>query len=109
MQPRTAPRAPEEDLFRQRLENLLDTRHELYRLAEQIPWESCADRFGVLYAERGRPGLPLRLLVGLQLLKHLHAVADEEVVAQWVENPYWQYFCGEEYFQHTLPINPLRR
>lgn len=106
MKPRTAPRALAEDLFRQRLENLLDTRHELCRLAEQIPWDSCTERFGALYAERGRPGLPLRLLVGLQLLKHLHAVSDEEVGAQWVENPYWQYFCGEEYFQHTLPIDP---
>jgi len=106
MQPRPAPRAPEEDLFRHRLENLLDTRHELCRLAAQIPWAQCTERFGALDAERGRPGLPLRLLVELQLLKHLHAVSDEEVVGQWVENPYWQYFCGEEYFQHTLPIDP---
>jgi IS5 family transposase len=85
---------------------LLDTRHELCRLAEQIPWTQCTDHFGPLYAERGRPGLPLRLLIGLQYLKHLYAVSDEDVVARWVENPYWQYFCGEEYFQHTLPIDP---
>lgn len=87
MQPRTAPRAPEEDLFRQRLENILDTRHELWRLAEQIPWASCSEQFGSLYAERGRPGLPLRLLVGLQLLKHLHAVSDEEVVGRGWASP----------------------
>ena len=82
MKPRTAPRALAEDLFRQRLENLLDTRHARWRLAEQIPWASCSEQLGSVYAERGRPGLPLRLLVGLQLWKHLHAVSEEEVVAQ---------------------------
>lgn len=106
MQPAVRQRTLEDDLFRQRLENILDTRHALCRLAEQIPWAQCTDRFGSLYAECGRPGLPLRLLVGLQYLKHVYALSDDEVVAQWVENPYWQYFCGEEYFQHTLPVDP---
>jgi IS5 family transposase len=106
MQPTVNQSTPEDDLFRQRLENILDTRHALCRLAEQMPWAQCTERFGALYAERGRPGLPLRLLVGLQYLKHVYALSDEEVVAQWVENPYWQYFCGEEYFQHTLPLDP---
>lgn len=106
LQPSVRQRTPEDDLFRQRLENRLDTRHALCRLAEQMPWAQCTERFGALYAERGRPGLPLRLLVGLQYLKHVYALSDEEVVAQWVENPYWQYFCGEEYFQHTLPVEP---
>jgi IS5 family transposase len=105
MQPTVNQRTPEDDLFRQRLENILDTRHALCQLAEQLPWAACTERFGALYAERGRPGLPLRLLVGLQYLKHVYALSDEEVVAQWVENPYWQYFCGEEYFQHTLPVD----
>ena len=50
--------------------------------------------------------MPIRLLVGLQSLKQLDALSDEEVVARWGENPYWQYFWGEVYFQHTLPIDP---
>ncbi len=54
----------------------------------------------------GRPGHPIRLMVGLQLLKHTCNVSDEEVVALWVENPYWQYFCGEQYFRHEFPIDP---
>jgi IS5 family transposase len=63
--------------------------------------------FGALYVEqRGRPGLPMRLLVGLHYLKHLYDVSDERVVAGFVENPYWQYFCGEEFFVHELPCNP---
>ena len=106
MQPVDSPIPPQDDLFRHQLDNLLDSRHELYRLAGQIPWDQCVKRFGPLYADRGRPGLPIRLLVGLQYLKHLYALSDEEVVARWVENPYWQYFCGEVYFQHALPIDP---
>jgi len=106
MHPVDSPLPPQEDLFRQQLENLLDSRHELVRLAQQIPWAHCVERLGPLYAERGRPGLPIRLLVGLQYLKHLYALSDDEVVRRWGENPYWQYFCGERYFQHALPIDP---
>ena len=64
-----------------------------------------SESFGVLYAEQGRPGVPIRLLVGLHYLKHAFDLSDEEGVLRWVENPYWQYFCGEEYFQHKLPVD----
>lgn len=89
-----------------RLEQILDQRHALYRLAVKIDWEAAEARFGGLYAEEGRPGIPIRLMVGLHYLKHTFNESDELVVARWVENPYWQYFCGEEYFRHTLPIDP---
>ena len=52
----------------------MNSRHELLRLAQQIPWAPCVERFGPLYADRGRPGLPIRLLVGLQYLKHLYVL-----------------------------------
>lgn len=95
------------DLFRQELANLINLRHPLVKLAQQIDWPSCESRFGDLYAAGvGRPGHPIRLMVGLQLLKHTCNVSDEEVVASWVENPYWQYFCGEQYFSHEPPIDP---
>ena len=68
--------------------------------------EAAEARFGGFYAEEGRPGIPIRLMVGLHYLKHTFNESDESVVARWVENPYWQYFCGEEYFRHTLPIDP---
>jgi len=45
-------------------------------------------------------------MVGLHYLKHTFDKSDEAVVNCWVENPYWQYFCGEEYFRHQLPIDP---
>src|SRR5436853_2919966 len=95
------------DLYQLRLSWLLDHSHPLYELAEAIDWEFFEREFGALYVERkGRPGLPMRLLVGLHYLKHLYDVSDERVVAGFVENPYWQYFCGEEFFVHELPCDP---
>ena len=89
------------------LEMVLDPSQELYRLAGVIDWAALEAEFGKLYCpDNGRPGIPIRLMSGLHLLKHTYALSDEEVVQRWVENPYYQYFCGEEYFQHKLPINP---
>ncbi len=107
MKPRETQRSGVEDLFRERLENLIDLRHRLAKLAEAIDWAVFEDGFGDLYdADQGRPGVPIRLMVGLHYLKHAFDRSDEEVVLEWLENPYWQYFCGEEYFQHQLPIDP---
>ena len=89
------------------LEMVLDQSQELYRLAQVLDWSALEQEFGALYcADNGRPGVPIRLMAGLHLLKHTYGVSDEQVVAQWVLNPYWQFFCGEEYFQHQLPIHP---
>ena len=106
MKTRKQERIPQEDLFRLSLEQMLNQRHALYKLASQIQWQAAEERFGWLYSEEGRPGIPIRLMVGLHYLKHAFNVSDEEVVAQWVENPYWQYFCGQTYFQHRLQIDP---
>src|SRR5260370_2631002 len=95
------------ELYQRRRSPLLDERHPLYVLAEAIDWQFFEGEFGSLYVERkGRPGLPMRLLVGLHYLKHLYDVSDERVVAGFLENPYWQYFCGEEFFVHELPCDP---
>jgi IS5 family transposase len=95
------------DLFRARLSSILDPRHSLYMLAESIDWERFDKEFGALYSEKtGRPGLSTRLMVGLHYLKYLCDVSDETVVEGFVENPYWQYFCGMEYFVHELPCDP---
>jgi IS5 family transposase len=89
------------------LKQLLNPEHPLYQLAQAINWQVFEDEFGKLYAEGvGRPALPTRLLAGLHYLKHLYQVSDEVAVASWVENPYWQYFCGEQYFQHRFPCDP---
>jgi IS5 family transposase len=96
-----------EDLFRARLDGQLDLRHPLIRLAGLIDWEGIDRRFRVHFvSERGRPALPSRLVAGLLYLQHANDASDEAVVATWLENPYWQFFCGETYLQTELPIDP---
>lgn len=107
MRPKKQTKDPQGELFRARLDNLLDRRHELFRLAGIIDWSALDGVFGTLYCEeQGRPGVPTRVMVGLHFLKHMYDESDESVVAKFVENPYWQYFCGLEFFVHTLPIDP---
>ena len=106
MHPKKLERSPSDDLFRHRLDNILDRRHELFRLAELIAWEGFDRAFGRFYRERGRPGKPTRLMAGLSYLKHVFDLSDEEAVRRWIENPYWQWFCGFEYFQHEPPCDP---
>jgi len=107
MRPRESEASLQDDLFREKLTNLINLRHPLCRLAGLMRWSELNERFGALYSEgTGRPGLPTRLMAGLQYLKHTYDLSDDEVVERWVENPYWQYFCGEEYFQHEAPIDP---
>lgn len=86
---------------------LVSHEHPLYQLAEAIDWTRFEAELGPLYAEAvGRPGLPTRLMVGLHYLKYLFDESDESVVEKWVENPYWQHFCGCLYFEHELPCHP---
>ena len=103
--PIATPADGETDMFRNRLDNMIDMRHELVRLARLIDWKRFDEAFGGLYAEKGRPGLPTRLMVGLHLLKHARGVSDDQVCAQWIENAYFQFFCGETYFQTKLPLD----
>ena len=106
MKPRTPPDPPSEDLFRHRLDNLIDRRHELVRLAALMDWDRFDAEWGEAFCEHGRPAIATRLIAGLHYLKHTYGLSDDEVVQRWSENPYWQYFCGETYFQHELPLNP---
>ena len=107
MTPKEADFKREHELFRLELTNMVDHRHALVKLTHQIDWPGFVTAFGPLYTEgKGRPGVPIRLMVGLHYLKHAFNLSDEEVVARWIENPYWQYFCGEQYFNHHLPIDP---
>lgn len=98
---------PQAELFLIKLERLVSAEHELVVLSKQIEWKRFSEKFGEqFYRKEGRPGIATRLMVGLHYLKYSYNLSDEEVVYRWVENPYWQYFCGEEYFQTTLPIDP---
>ena len=107
MKPKEPGSRPYNDLFRMELTNLIDHHHELVRLSEVIDWNGIATEFGALYVDRkGRPGIPTRLMAGLLYLKATFKLSDEDVMRRWVENPYWQFFCGETYFCHELPIHP---
>jgi IS5 family transposase len=107
MIPKKIRSSGQKDLFRSRLEQMINRKHPLCRLADEIDWRVFEEEFGVLYVEKvGRPGLPIRLMVGLHYLKYTYNESDESVVERFLENPYWQYFCGYEYFQHEFPLEP---
>lgn len=103
MKPKKPERSDTDDLFRARLESIISPRHPLVRLAQETDWGFYEAAIEPLYAEHGRPGVPVRFMVGLHILKHTFNLSDEEVCERWVENPYFQYFTGEEYFRHELP------
>jgi IS5 family transposase len=97
----------QEDLYRARLESIIDLTHELVRMMRLVEWTGLDRDLRPFYcADNGRPGEPIRLMAGLQLLKDMKGLSDEEVCEVWRENPYFQYFCGEEFFQHRLPVEP---
>ena len=102
------PRTPRTgELSRPRLDEQLKMSHPLIRLAELMNWEEIERSFGAHFASsRGRPALSPRLIAGLLYLQHANDASDEAVVATWLENPYWQYFCGETHLQTELPIDP---
>ena len=85
----------------------LNQKHPLFVLAGQIDWQSFEDAFAPLYCpDNGRPAKPIRLMVGLLMLKHIRNVSDESIVEQWAENCYYQYFCGEDSFVPGQPCDP---
>lgn len=95
------------DLFKSQLSEVINMNHVLVKLAHQINWNQLEKQIDVVYSTgSGQPPLPSRLLIGLHYLKHAMNESDESVVERWVENPYWQYFCGYEFLQHKLPLHP---
>jgi IS5 family transposase len=107
MKPFSKPKTQMPPMIGWSLEMVLDPDQELFKLTRIIDWSRLEAEFGSLYcADNGRPGVPIRLMAGLHFLKHTFGLSDEQVVAQWVLNPYWQFFCGEEFFQHKVPIHP---
>jgi IS5 family transposase len=95
------------DMFRSRLDQILNHSHPLFTLAGKIDWTFFEKEFGLTYDEHmGRPGKPIRLMVGLQYLKYTFNESDESILLGFLENPYWQYFCGYAYFQHEFPTDP---
>ena len=106
MRPKERRDSGQSDLFRARLDQIVDLSHPLAKLAATIDWRFLEERFGAVYTDKpGQPPLPTRLMAGLSILKHTHNLSDEELCARWIENPYFQLFCGEEFFRHKLPFD----
>ena len=96
----------QKDLFRPALDQIIDMGHPLVELAGKIDWAFIDGRFGSVCREGpGHPPLPTRLVAGLLILKYMHNLSDEVLCARWVENPYYQFFCGEVVFRHDLPFD----
>ncbi len=106
MKPKEPVRSGQNDMFRSRLDQIIDMGHEKVVLAGAIDWRYLSEKCGQNYTDRaGHPSLSTRLMAGLHILKYADNLSDEELCAKWVENPYYQFFCGKEFFCHELPFD----
>jgi len=94
------------ELFRPMLEDFIDMHHELVLLGEKIDWSYFENEFAQYYSDRGAPSVPIRLMVGCLMLKHLYNLGDERIPEHWVRDVYFQHFCGGVYFEHKFPFDP---
>ena len=120
------------DFFRCRIDAMINLQHPLAVLASRLPWSaieaSLAPKFerkdrpgqviddqdmlgattmlvGAGRSNAGRPKTPIRLLASLVYLKHSFNLSDEDVCERWSENPLWQFFSGQAYYEHRLPCD----
>lgn len=106
MKPRERRATGAQDMFRSRLDQIINLKHELVKLSRAVSWSFIGTKCGEVYAAGpGMPPLPTRLMAGLAILKFTFDLSDEELCARWIENPYFQFFCGEEFFLHELPFD----
>ena len=106
MLPKERRATGQDDLFRSRLDQIVDMKHPLAKLGGDVDWAFLEKTFGAAYNDGpGQPPLPTRLMAGLAILKHTYNLSDEALCERWVENPYYQLFCGEEFFRHDLPFD----
>ena len=100
MRPKQQKPIAQDDLFRSHLEQIINMRHELVRLAHEIDWQWIDAQVADNFSDKGCPAVPSRFMVGLLFLKHIYALSDEGVCERWVHDPYFQFFTGETFFQH---------
>ena len=106
MRPRERRDSGQGDLLRSRLDQIINLNHPLVALAGKVDWAFLERTFGEAYTDGpGQPPLPTRLMAGLTILKYTHDLSDEVLCERWVENPYYQFLCGEEFFQHKLVLD----
>jgi IS5 family transposase len=108
MRPKKQETTGSDDLFRARLDQIINMKHELVQLAGKIDWDFLDGEIAPLDSDKGRPGIEARFVIGLLLLKHIYGLSDEGVHDRWVYDPYFQHFTGEEFFQHEFPHERVR-
>lgn len=101
-----SPNQNEAELFRPLLKDFIDMNHQLVLLADKIDWSYFEKEFAPLYSNTGCPSMPIRLMVGCMMLKHMYNLGDETLAEAWVMNPYLQYFTGAAFFEHKFPCDP---
>ena len=101
-----SPNEQQKHLFMPNLTDFINLQHQLCLLAEKIDWHQFEIDFAPFYSTVGTPAKPIRLMVGLLILKQIYNLGDETVMAEWVSNPYFQYFCGAVVFQWKFPCDP---
>jgi len=107
MKPKATVHQAQRELFRTELEGLVDAGHALVKMGRQMNWAVFDEQLGQTYdPSTGAPGVSTRLMVALHYLKYRYDLSDDVVLAQWVENPYWQHFSGMQFFEHEMPIHP---
>jgi transposase, IS5 family len=100
------PVPPTNDLFKQPLVEMINTDHQLVKLADTLNWDLIIDNFSKHFPSKlGRPALSPRLVAGLLYLQHAYDCSDQVIINTWIENPYVQYFTGETYFQTVSPLD----
>ena len=78
MRPQERRETGEQDLFRSRLDQIIDMKHSLVKLAHATDWRFLEEKFGAVYQDGARrPPLPTRLMAGLAILKHTFNLSDE--------------------------------
>ncbi len=102
MRPKQQQKARHDGLFRARLDQIINMKHALAVLAEKIDWAWLDSELADCFSDQGRPAEPVRFMLGMLMLKHTYGLSDEQVWDRWVHDPYFQYFTGEEFFQHEL-------
>ena len=94
------------DFFKQELKDIVDPSHRLCLVADLLNWKEFEESFDKHFPSKtGRPATPSRLIAGLLYLKALYNISDDQLIHTWVENPYWQYLCGGQYFVHKFPVD----
>ena len=68
MRPKSTDQCGSGDLFRSRLDQIINMKHELVRLADEIDWDWIDDELADLFCDTGRPAIATRYMIGLFMM-----------------------------------------